>query len=241
MGEDYKAIYQMAELMGGGFANLPPDRQTLVAKLDKSGIGATGLAGVGIHTLGGRTSPTPLRWAASGYEHDLGPHYVRVAMSLCWSRDQVNSNPVPGNLKSSGLLSDEQVAEVSDAFPIAPRKSWPTTWSPLASSRNFKLRSSRPASRRGSASGRSRFREIGRGGYGCVYKARQKLMNRIIALKVIAPERVEDSCACAWFRREVLAATQSLIPTSASPTMPTRSMAFSSSPWNLSTASTWKR
>ena len=35
-GEDYKAIYQMAKLTGGGFTNLPPDRQTLVAKLDKS-------------------------------------------------------------------------------------------------------------------------------------------------------------------------------------------------------------
>ena len=35
-GDDYKAIYQMAKLTGGGFTNLPPDRQTLVAKLDKS-------------------------------------------------------------------------------------------------------------------------------------------------------------------------------------------------------------
>jgi arginine N-succinyltransferase len=35
-GEDYKAIYQMAKLTGGGFTNLPPDRQTLVAKLDRS-------------------------------------------------------------------------------------------------------------------------------------------------------------------------------------------------------------
>jgi serine/threonine-protein kinase len=50
--------------------------------------------------------------------------------------------------------------------------------------------------------------ELGRGGYGCVYKARHKLMNRIVALKVIAPERVEDSHARDWFRREVLAATQ---------------------------------
>lgn len=35
-GEDFKAIYQMAKLTGGGFTNLPPDRQTLVAKLDRS-------------------------------------------------------------------------------------------------------------------------------------------------------------------------------------------------------------
>ena len=35
-GDDYRAIYQMAKLTGGGFTNLPPDRATLVGKLDKS-------------------------------------------------------------------------------------------------------------------------------------------------------------------------------------------------------------
>jgi arginine N-succinyltransferase len=35
-GEDFQSIYQMAKLTGGGFTNLPPDRGTLVAKIDKS-------------------------------------------------------------------------------------------------------------------------------------------------------------------------------------------------------------
>jgi arginine N-succinyltransferase len=35
-GEHFRAIYQMAKLTGGGFTNLPPDRSTLVAKLDRS-------------------------------------------------------------------------------------------------------------------------------------------------------------------------------------------------------------
>ena len=35
-GEDFKAIYQMAKLTGGGFTNLPADRSTLVGKLDRS-------------------------------------------------------------------------------------------------------------------------------------------------------------------------------------------------------------
>jgi len=35
-GEDFRAIYQMAKLTGGGFTNLPADRATLVAKLDRS-------------------------------------------------------------------------------------------------------------------------------------------------------------------------------------------------------------
>ena len=35
-GKDFKAIYQMAKLTGGGFTNLPPDRGTLVEKLARS-------------------------------------------------------------------------------------------------------------------------------------------------------------------------------------------------------------
>ena len=35
-GDDFRAVYQMAKLTGGGFTNLPPDRQTLVAKLERS-------------------------------------------------------------------------------------------------------------------------------------------------------------------------------------------------------------
>ena len=36
IGEDFRAIYQMAKLTGGGFTNLPADRGTLVGKLDRS-------------------------------------------------------------------------------------------------------------------------------------------------------------------------------------------------------------
>jgi arginine N-succinyltransferase len=35
-GEDFRAIYQMAKLTGGGFTNLPADRKTLVEKLARS-------------------------------------------------------------------------------------------------------------------------------------------------------------------------------------------------------------
>jgi serine/threonine protein kinase len=50
--------------------------------------------------------------------------------------------------------------------------------------------------------------ELGRGGFGKVYKARHVFMDRIVALKLIAPGLVENERARNWFRREVLAATQ---------------------------------
>lgn len=34
--EDFRAVYQMAKLTGGGFTNLPPDRDTLIGKLQRS-------------------------------------------------------------------------------------------------------------------------------------------------------------------------------------------------------------
>jgi len=34
--DDYAAIYKMAKLTGGGFTNLPPDKATLIAKLERS-------------------------------------------------------------------------------------------------------------------------------------------------------------------------------------------------------------
>src|SRR3546814_7652540 len=36
---DLQSIYEMAKLTGGGFTNLPPDRQALRAKLERAGEG----------------------------------------------------------------------------------------------------------------------------------------------------------------------------------------------------------
>jgi serine/threonine protein kinase len=48
--------------------------------------------------------------------------------------------------------------------------------------------------------------EINRGGMGVIYKARQTGLNRLVALKVISPERLSSPEAMRRFRREVQAA-----------------------------------
>jgi serine/threonine protein kinase len=54
--------------------------------------------------------------------------------------------------------------------------------------------------------------EIGKGGFGKVFKAVHAMMGRVVAIKVIAENCVEEVRAINWFRREVRAATQLIHP-----------------------------
>lgn len=54
--------------------------------------------------------------------------------------------------------------------------------------------------------------QVGRGGMGRVYKAEHQTMNRVVALKVLAPNLVKDSRGLELFLREVRAAAQLVHP-----------------------------
>src|SRR5262245_16619433 len=54
--------------------------------------------------------------------------------------------------------------------------------------------------------------EIGRGGMGRVYKARHRTMNRVVALKVLAPDLTSSDRAQEMFLREVRAVAQLVHP-----------------------------
>ncbi|GEM_PF-998647 len=113
------------------------------------------------------------------------------------------------NLRDSRLFDDEQIASLDRQFA---GKTPPEILPALVSDGTltaFQAKRIESGQTKGLVLGRyCILEELGQGGYGHVYKARHQLMNRIVALKVIAPERVADDRARDWFRREVLAATQ---------------------------------
>jgi hypothetical protein len=111
-------------------------------------------------------------------------------------------------LRQSRLLDDEQVAE-------AVRRCGGSTEA-LASSlvsegllTPFQVRRLTAGQARGLVLGQYRILdELGSGGFGQVFRALHTVMGRTVAVKVIAPQLVEDARARSWFKREVLAVTR---------------------------------
>jgi serine/threonine protein kinase len=113
-------------------------------------------------------------------------------------------------LRDSRLLSDEQVAGLADRFCTGdPTHDLASSLVSAGLLTPFQARRLAEGEGAGLVVGQYRIlEELGRGGFGQVYKALHVVMERVVAVKVIAPELVEEDRARALFKREVKAATQ---------------------------------
>jgi serine/threonine protein kinase len=122
----------------------------------------------------------------------------------------VNSQSFLEQVREHGLLSEERLAALSQRFAAeAPLHELTEALVEQGWLTRYQIERIWAGKAKGLMLGQYRIlAELGQGGFGCVYKAEHLLMNRVVALKVIAPEMVDDSRARAWFRREVLTSTR---------------------------------
>jgi len=113
------------------------------------------------------------------------------------------------NLRGSGLLDDRSLAHMQSlAPPDAPLEDLACALVHHGLLTEYQVKALMDGTSRLVLGQYHILEELGQGGFGCVFKARHTLMDRIVALKVISPEWVEDPVARDRFRREVLAATR---------------------------------
>jgi serine/threonine protein kinase len=122
----------------------------------------------------------------------------------------VDSQTFLSQVRDHGFLNEEQISAVSQRFPPeAPLHEVAAALVDQGWMTSYQVERIWAGQAKGLVLGQYRIlAELGRGGFGCVFKARHLIMNRVVALKVISPELVDDSRAREWFRREVLATTQ---------------------------------
>ncbi len=113
-------------------------------------------------------------------------------------------------LRQSKLLSDEQLADALARFPDGtPMHEMTAALVELGLLTAYQINRLWSGQSKGLVLGQYRIlEELGRGGFGRVYKAVHRFMNRTVALKVVNPDLLEDDEARAMFRREILAANQ---------------------------------
>jgi serine/threonine protein kinase len=118
------------------------------------------------------------------------------------------------NLRQSGLLSDEELAALSERLPATERgKVLARALVQQGILTRFQAEQILAGRTNGFVLGQYRIvDEIGKGGMGRVFKAIHQTMNRVVALKVLAPQLVETEKAQQLFQREMRAVARLMHP-----------------------------
>jgi hypothetical protein len=83
--------------------------------------------------------------------------------------------------------------------------------------------------------------KLGQGGMGQVFKARHKKLDRLVAIKIILKDRLDNPAAVKRFHRRSRQPASSITPTSSAPSTPIALAIRTFSSWNTWTGSTWPR
>jgi serine/threonine-protein kinase len=119
-----------------------------------------------------------------------------------------------GNLRQSGLLTEEQLAAVEKQLPDSNRgRVAARALVELGLLTRFQAERLLIGRTSGFLLGQYRLLdELGRGGMGRVFKAEHRTMSRLVALKVLAPNLLQTDRALELFLREVRAVAQLIHP-----------------------------
>ncbi len=123
---------------------------------------------------------------------------------------QVDRQTFLTNLRKSGLVTTEQLTAVADRLPASDRGK-PLARALVQVGLLTKFQAERILAGRTKGFRLGQYRildQIGQGGMGRVFKAMHQTMNRLVALKVLAPQFVDTGRAQRLFLREMQAAAR---------------------------------